>query len=94
MQGGALSPQMLQNMQGGDMDAYRKHLDQFGITPDDVMKKILSDPELAQVAATLCCAVLFGVVYCCMICYALLCTVTWLCCAVLHDDMLCHLVPT
>lgn len=56
LQGGALNPQMLQNMQGGgmDMDAYRQHLDQFGVTPDEVMKKILSDPELAQVATMLC----------------------------------------
>ena len=58
IQGGTLSPAMMQNMQGQDMDGYRKQLAQLGMTPDDVMRKILSDPELAQVSccAGLCCA--------------------------------------
>lgn len=59
-QGGTLSPAMMQNMQGQDMDGYRKQLADIGMTPDDVMKKILSDPELAQVScyAVLCYTVL------------------------------------
>ena len=63
-QGGTLSPAMMQNMQGQDMDGYRKQLADIGMTPDDVMKKILSDPELAQVS---CCAALCYTV----LCYAL-----------------------
>lgn len=40
---------MLENMKGQDMDQARQQLEQYGVSPDEVMQKILSDPELAQV---------------------------------------------
>ena len=49
IQGSGFNPQMLENMKGQDMDQARQQLEQYGVSPDEVMQKILSDPELAQV---------------------------------------------
>jgi hypothetical protein len=45
---GGMNPEMMNNMMNMQSDDFKKQFDQVGMSPDEVLKKILAEPELAS----------------------------------------------